>query len=82
MDDVRQLLERQATWQRERRLLSWPEKVRMAEAMRETAAAFAALRERERPGPRAEALEPRDPPVREPRPGASQGSPDPAYRTP
>lgn len=40
----------------------------MAEAMRETAAAFAALRERERPGPRRAAQELQDLPVREPRP--------------
>lgn len=48
MVDARQLLERQGAWQRERRLLSWPEKIRLVEAMRETAAAFAVLRERER----------------------------------
>ena len=35
MTDVRRLFERQAEWQRARRGLSWPEKVRMAEAMRE-----------------------------------------------
>ena len=35
MTDVRRLLERQAEWQRARRSLSWPEKVRMAEAMRD-----------------------------------------------
>lgn len=35
MTDVRQLLARQAEWQRARGGLSWPEKVRMAEAMRE-----------------------------------------------
>ena len=35
MTDVRRLLERQAEWQRARGGLSWPEKVRMAEAMRE-----------------------------------------------
>jgi len=36
MSDIRQLLERQANWQKTQRGLSWPEKVRMAEAMRET----------------------------------------------
>jgi hypothetical protein len=35
MTDVRQLLARHAEWQRARGGLSWPEKVRMAEAMRE-----------------------------------------------
>ena len=35
MTDVRRLLERQAEWQRARGGLSWPEKVHMAEAMRE-----------------------------------------------
>ena len=35
MTDVRRLFERQAEWQKARRELSWPEKVRMAEAMRE-----------------------------------------------
>ena len=36
MTDVRRLLERQAEWQKARGGgLSWPEKVRMAEAMRE-----------------------------------------------
>ncbi|MGH9316587.1 MAG: hypothetical protein ACRD1P_05730, partial [Thermoanaerobaculia bacterium] len=36
MTDVRRLLERQAEWQKARGRLSWPEKVRMAEAMRDT----------------------------------------------
>ncbi len=36
MTDVRRLLERQAEWQKARGGLSWPEKVRMAEAIRET----------------------------------------------
>ena len=35
MTDVRRLLERQAEWQKARGGLSWPEKIRMAEAMRE-----------------------------------------------
>ena len=35
MTDVRQLLARQVEWQRARGGLSWPEKVRMAETMRE-----------------------------------------------
>jgi len=34
MTDIQRLIERQAQWQKSRRSLSWPEKVRMAEAMR------------------------------------------------
>jgi hypothetical protein len=33
MPDVRQLLQRQADWQRSQRRLSWPEKVRWVEAV-------------------------------------------------
>ena len=36
MTDKRELFERQAAWQAGRRHLSWPEKVRMAEAIRES----------------------------------------------
>jgi predicted component of type VI protein secretion system len=36
MADARELFERQAAWQAGRRRLSWPEKVRMAEAIRES----------------------------------------------
>jgi len=36
MDEVQQLLERQARWQKARKNLSWPEKVRMAEMVRES----------------------------------------------
>ena len=36
MTDMRRLLERQAEWQKTRNRLSWPEKVRMAEAVRES----------------------------------------------
>ena len=36
MPDVRQLLERQAAWQKGRKSLSWPEKIRMVEAIRES----------------------------------------------
>lgn len=36
MSDVKQLLERQASWQRARKALTWPEKVRMAEQVRES----------------------------------------------
>ncbi len=35
--DLRNLLEAQAHWQKSRSRLSWPEKVRMAEVMREAA---------------------------------------------
>ncbi|MGQ0652080.1 MAG: hypothetical protein ACT4P4_07430 [Betaproteobacteria bacterium] len=38
MDKLKALLERQARWQRARRGLSWAEKIRMAEAVRESAA--------------------------------------------
>lgn len=44
MLDVKRLLERQEAWQKSRRLLSWPEKLRMAEALRETLHEFARLR--------------------------------------
>jgi hypothetical protein len=37
MLDVRELLERQARWQKGRASLSWPEKIRMVEAIRESA---------------------------------------------
>ena len=36
MDDVKKLLERQAAWQKSRKLLSWPEKIRIAETLRES----------------------------------------------
>ena len=38
MNDIRILLDRQAAWQSNRAALSWPEKIRMAEAVREWAA--------------------------------------------
>lgn len=37
MDDVLELLERQARWQKTRKALSWPEKIRMAGMIRESA---------------------------------------------
>ena len=40
MMDTRMLLERQAAWQKRRAALSWPEKVRRAQAVREWAAQF------------------------------------------
>lgn len=36
MDDVKKLLERQAAWQKGRKTLPWPEKIRIAEAIRES----------------------------------------------
>lgn len=38
------LFERQAAWQERQRHLSWPEKVRMVEAIRETLLTFRRLR--------------------------------------
>lgn len=42
MIDVLELLERQARWQRSRSSLTWSEKIRMVEAIRETALQFRA----------------------------------------
>jgi hypothetical protein len=36
MSEIQALLERQARWQKTRRALSWPEKVRMAERVLES----------------------------------------------
>jgi hypothetical protein len=36
MNNTRQLLERQAAWQKTRAGLSWPEKIRQAELLRDT----------------------------------------------
>lgn len=38
MTDTRTLLERHAAWQKGRAALTWPEKIRMAESVREWAA--------------------------------------------
>ena len=40
MSDVPAELERQEAWQKERRKLSWPEKGRMAESVRESVVAL------------------------------------------
>ena len=40
MNDVKALFERQARWQRSRTRLSWTEKLRMAEILREAALAM------------------------------------------
>jgi hypothetical protein len=34
MNEIRRMLDRQAAWQRARRNLPWPEKIRIAERMR------------------------------------------------
>jgi hypothetical protein len=44
MVDGKQLLARQAEWQKARRLLPWPEKLRLVEQMREALHSFEALR--------------------------------------
>ena len=36
MNDVQEMFKRQAFWQRSRRMLTWPEKIRMAEMVRES----------------------------------------------
>jgi len=36
MNDVQEMLKRQAVWQRSRQSLTWPEKIRMAEMVRES----------------------------------------------
>ena len=46
MTDLEVMLRRQAKWQKDRFSLSWPEKIRMAERVRESAE-----RLRDRPGP-------------------------------
>lgn len=38
MSETRKLLERQGAWQKKRAALTWSEKIRMAEAVRESAA--------------------------------------------
>jgi hypothetical protein len=43
MADIRQLLRRQADWQKAQALLSWPEKIRMVEAMQEALRQFRAM---------------------------------------
>ena len=44
MFDVKTMLERQARWQHSRAKLSWTEKLRMAEILRESALAMGASR--------------------------------------
>ena len=40
MNEIQKLLKRQAEWQKSRKSLSWPEKIRMAEAIRESVLQF------------------------------------------
>jgi hypothetical protein len=44
MTETGKLLERQAAWQKGRAALTWPEKIRMAEAVREWAAQLSRAR--------------------------------------
>jgi len=37
MSEIKQLLEKKARWQKSRKTLSWPEKIRMAEQVRASA---------------------------------------------
>jgi hypothetical protein len=38
MSEIEQLLERQARWQKSRQALTWPEKIRLAEQVRDSVA--------------------------------------------
>jgi hypothetical protein len=49
MNDTQLLLERQAAWQKNRARLPWAEKIRMAEALRETLCRFRSLRAEQQP---------------------------------
>jgi hypothetical protein len=49
MNDIRRLLERQARWQRARKALPWPEKIRMVEMIRESASHLRAKASKENP---------------------------------
>jgi hypothetical protein len=44
MNDRPQMFDLQAEWQKNRARLSWPEKIRMAEALRETLCRFRSLK--------------------------------------
>jgi hypothetical protein len=44
MTETRKLLERQAAWQKGHAALTWPEKIRLAEAVREWAAQLSRAR--------------------------------------
>ncbi len=61
MNEAAAELERQGTWQRERRLLSWPEKVKMVEAIRESIVELRRNRKRGPPPPGDGPTSPRKP---------------------
>ena len=50
MNDILRLLERQAAWQRSRAALSWSEKVRMSEAIRQSVVQFRRVESRSTSG--------------------------------
>jgi len=50
MSDIQEILERQAQWQKGRKALTWPEKIRMAERIRESARQLRAGFSHEVPG--------------------------------
>jgi hypothetical protein len=47
--DVQDLLRRQAEWQKSRQALSWPDKIRMAEEIRESIRALRATSRKDAP---------------------------------
>lgn len=55
MTDVEEMLKRQAEWQKSRQHLTWPEKIRMAEQVRDSVVALRrsspADRQEDSPGP-------------------------------
>ena len=52
MTNLEQMLKRQAQWQTSRRFLTWPEKIRMAERIRESLRLWRAQPHPTTPGPR------------------------------
>ena len=52
MTDLDRMLKRQALWQKSRQSLTWAEKVRMAERVRESVQQLRAQARPEAPGPR------------------------------
>jgi hypothetical protein len=52
MTDVERMLERQAQWQKSRQSLTWPEKIRMAERVRESVMQLRVQPRPTLPGPR------------------------------
>jgi len=51
MTDLEHMLERQAQWQKSRQSLTWPEKIRMAERVRESVRQLRAQPRPAMPGP-------------------------------